>query len=184
MYKILGHLPYTLTPYLTCYKISVTSFYYLCCNKKTAGSVANSVYPAQKQHLIRVYSNCLDLFVPIFRVKTVRPVFSWCGLCAVSLTLSILGKIFSRQYIEIIFLFFPENRRQFAWNVKSCFLGKIRKISPILLSAELAQRVGKIKSWYPSTTWNVPIPHKAVERKYKLSGKVCLTKIIWLLVDH
>ena len=50
--------------------------------------------------------------------------------------LSSLGKIFSRQHIKIFFLFFPENRfwhfmlqnlRQFAWNVKSCFLGKLRK---------------------------------------------------------
>ena len=58
------------------------------------------------------------------------------------LTLSTLGKIFCRRHFEIFFLFFPEKkdltfhancllRRQFAWNVKSCFLGKIRKISSI-----------------------------------------------------
>ena len=48
---------------------------------------------------------------------------------------STLGKISSRRHFEI---FFPRKRvltvyanflqwRQFAWNVKSCFLGKIRK---------------------------------------------------------
>ena len=47
--------------------------------------------------------------------------------------------IFSRRQIDDIFLIFPRKqdltfhancllRRQFAWNVKSCFLGKIRKI--------------------------------------------------------
>ena len=38
--------------------------------------------------------------------------------------------------------------QSFAWNVKSCFLGKIRKkISP-LSSTELAQRVVKVKALY------------------------------------
>ena len=47
--------------------------------------------------------------------------------------------IFSRRQNDVIFLIFPRKqdltfhancllRRQFAWNVKSCFLGKIRKI--------------------------------------------------------
>ena len=41
------------------------------------------------------------------------------------------------------------NWRQFAWNVKSCFLVKNKKISPSLSSAELAQRgvkVNEVKS--------------------------------------
>ena len=56
-------------------------------------------------------------------------------------TLSTLGRKFSRQHFEI---FYQENKiwqfmqwRQFAWNVKSCFLWKIRKSSANLLSAEL-----------------------------------------------
>ena len=36
--------------------------------------------------------------------------------------------------------------RQFAWNVKSCFLGKIRKRSPVMSPAESAKRVLKVKS--------------------------------------
>ena len=47
--------------------------------------------------------------------------------------------IFSRRQNDVLFLIFPRKqdltfhancllRRQFAWNVKSCFLGKIRKI--------------------------------------------------------
>ena len=54
------------------------------------------------------------------------------------LVLSTLDKIFSRQHFEIFFLIFFQKTnltfhanclqwRQFAWNVKSCLLGKIRK---------------------------------------------------------
>ena len=54
------------------------------------------------------------------------------------LTYTTLGK-FSRWHIDSIFLIFPRKQdltfhanclqwRQFAWNAKSCFLGKIRKI--------------------------------------------------------
>ena len=67
-----------------------------------------------------------------------------------TLMLSMLGKNFSRQHFEMFCKVFPENRnclfmhellkrlwhfmqivsrRQFAWNVKACFLEKIRKIS-------------------------------------------------------
>ena len=56
----------------------------------------------------------------------------------VCLTLNTLGKIFSRRHIKIVFLIFPRkedltfhanclHQRQFAWNVKTYFLGKIRK---------------------------------------------------------
>ena len=52
------------------------------------------------------------------------------------LTLSMLDKIVSRRYTEIYFLFFSQKTgfdvlcklslwRQFAWNVKVCFLGNI-----------------------------------------------------------
>ena len=40
--------------------------------------------------------------------------------------------------------------RQFAWNVKSCFLGKITKNIINLSSAENAQRVVKVNSFYCS----------------------------------
>ena len=51
--------------------------------------------------------------------------------------LSMLGKTCCRRYIAILFLIFPRKKdlkfhenclRQFAWNVKSYFLGKIGKI--------------------------------------------------------
>ena len=45
-------------------------------------------------------------------------------------------------------LFFTENRiwhwRQFAWNIKSCFLGKIRKCITSLSSVELAKIMVKV----------------------------------------
>ena len=52
-----------------------------------------------------------------------------------NLTLSTLGKIFSRWHFEIFSYFSQKTwwhfmqRKQFVWNVTSCFLGKIRKIS-------------------------------------------------------
>ena len=53
-----------------------------------------------------------------------------------SLMLSMLGKNFSRKHLEYFFFFFPRKqaltfhascllRRQFAWNVRACFLVKI-----------------------------------------------------------
>ena len=79
----------------------------------------------------------------------------WNSICYLFL-LSTLGKIFSRQHTEIFFLFFPNKQdltfhanclqwSQFAWNIKSCFLGKIRKNIISLWSAELAKRVVKVK---------------------------------------
>ena len=49
-----------------------------------------------------------------------------------SLMLNTLGKNFSRQHFFLLlfsFLFFQKKKhwRQFAWNVKSCFLGKNKK---------------------------------------------------------
>ena len=55
------------------------------------------------------------------------------------LTYSMLGKDFTKQHLEIFFLLFSPKQeltfhanclqwRQIAWNVKSCFLGKIRKV--------------------------------------------------------
>ena len=65
-----------------------------------------------------------------------------------------LGKSFSRRHIEIVFLYFQENRiwhfmqivswRQFAWNVKACFL-KERKSAMNLSSAEFVHRVVNVK---------------------------------------
>ena len=57
------------------------------------------------------------------------------------MTHSTLGKMFDRRHFEI-FSYFPRKQdltyhanclqwRQFAWNVKSCFLGKIRNLSSI-----------------------------------------------------
>ena len=65
----------------------------------------------------------------------------WSGLSVLHAQ-STLGKNFSRQQIDHIFLILPRkqilifhanclHQRQFAWNVKSCFLRKIRKISSI-----------------------------------------------------
>ena len=68
--------------------------------------------------------------------------------CEETLTLSILGNIFSRRHFEsFFFLFFPRKQdliihaksfqlRQFAWNVKSCFSGKISPVCRLLISPE------------------------------------------------
>ena len=60
------------------------------------------------------------------------------------------------QIVSILYFFPPRKQvltfhanclhwRQFAWKVKSCFLGKIRKNIISLLPIELAQRVVKVK---------------------------------------
>ena len=59
---------------------------------------------------------------------------------AITLTLNTLGSLFSRRHFQIYFLFFSRKQdltfhanclhwRQFAWNVKSCFIGKITELS-------------------------------------------------------
>ena len=73
------------------------------------------------------------------------------------LTLSILGKTFSKRHFEIFFLFFFFRKtgfdiscklsplETFSWHVKTCFLGKNKKIIIYLSSAELAKGVVKVK---------------------------------------
>ena len=76
--------------------------------------------------------------------------------------------IFSKRQIDDIFLIFPSKqdltfhancllRRQFAWNVKSCFLGKIRKniskchllkILPRVLSVNIGNQHLKCVIWF------------------------------------
>ena len=77
-------------------------------------------------------------------------------LCYNSLILSTLGKIFSRWHIEIFFFFFFQKTgfdilhwRQFAWNVKFCFLGKIRKISSVCHLLNMPIRVLIVKQHLP-----------------------------------
>ena len=48
-------------------------------------------------------------------------------------------------------------KRQFAWNVISCFLGKIRKQIINLSYAENAQRVVKVKIWFLMFILNHPL---------------------------
>ena len=70
--------------------------------------------------------------------------------------LSTLGKIFSRQHFEIIFLLFSQKTgfdisckvSPLCMKCQILFSGKIRKMSPKLLSAELDQRVVKVKKHY------------------------------------
>ena len=74
---------------------------------------------------------CKSLFsspVAVKQLMSTHNMFQWTK----KKNLVTLGKIFSRQHIEI----FPENRDftfhanwQFVWNIKSCFLGKIRNRS-------------------------------------------------------
>ena len=69
-----------------------------------------------------------------------------------SLTLGMLGKIYADNILKYFFLF-PEKRilhfiqivgDNLQWNVKFCFLWKIRKLSSNLLFAKLAQSVVKV----------------------------------------
>ena len=70
----------------------------------------------------------------------------------VTLTLSTLVKIFSRQHIEIFFLIFPRKQDLTFHAVETIYMkylilfsGKKKKIT-ILLFAELAKRVIKVKA--------------------------------------
>ena len=61
-----------------------------------------------------------------------------------TLTLSTLGKTYSRRHIKCFSYFSKKTRRQYERNIKSYFLGKIRK-NINLSSAELSERVVKAK---------------------------------------
>ena len=70
-----------------------------------------------------------------------------------------------RWHFEIVFLLSPENRvchfmqivRQFAWNVRPCFLGKNKNNIINLSSAEFASRAVKIKP-LDCTSPGIPSP--------------------------
>ena len=93
--------------------------WYVIQNPKLVGYLSQNFYCSVRKTYLAEYSHELSIFF----------------LNNGALTLSILGKIFSRQCIKIFFFFSKKtwfcSYRQFAWNIKSCFLGKIRKISPI-----------------------------------------------------
>ena len=63
-----------------------------------------------------------------------------------TLTLSTLGKIFSRRHFEIFFLFFPE-KETICMKCQILFSGKNKKNNIILSSAENAQRVVKVNAY-------------------------------------
>ena len=77
---------------------------------------------------------CTSWSGPLLSTYSQRHVFTWCELFNLYHSLG----IFSRWQIDI-FLIFPRKQdltfhancllEKFAWNVKFCFLGKIRKIS-------------------------------------------------------
>ena len=79
---------------------------------------------------------------------------------------SMLGKNFSRGYLEIIFLFFPENRlwhfmqtvssqETVCMNCQSLFSKKNMKNIVILSSAELAKEVLKINTIFIAAPWQI-----------------------------
>ena len=93
----------------------------------------SEVYTAKKISLIRLVS-----FKPL------------CLMNSSTITVSMLGKTFSRQEFEIFFFTFPRKkgfgiscklwclRRQLAWNIVIYFLGKIRKNIMCLTMLHLA----------------------------------------------
>ena len=77
--------------------------------------------------ITKYFEVCVGVGVKSCQVR-ITSVRLWLFITPVTiLVLSMLSKNFSRQQFEIFFLLFPENR-QFAWNVLSCFLGKILSI--------------------------------------------------------
>ena len=92
-----------------------------------------------------------------------------------------LGKIFSRRHVEIhfflFFFYFSQKtnmtlhadclqRRQFAWNVKFCFLGKIRKKNIVSLSsAALAHGLVTVKE--SRSINNSNLTHRGVSWQFK-----------------
>ena len=104
---------------------------------------------------------------------------------------TLLGKKLSRQYIEPFFLFFLENTFwhflqivSYGDNCMKCqipfFLGKIRKFTINLLSAELAQSVAtvNIPSWSRLPEYIPPIPILRLNTQEK---KIQFNKICNLL---
>ena len=61
------------------------------------------------------------------------------------LTLSALGKILSKRHIEIFFLFLTFHANRLQWNLKSSFVGKIRKISSV------CRLLNKSRKWFTKT---------------------------------
>ena len=87
-------------------------------------------------HLISCSIHSIHYRVPTIVCGDTEPKWKVQGTWPI-LTFTILWAFSADDKLMILFLFFPENRiwhfmqivrRQFAWNVKSCFLGKIRKI--------------------------------------------------------
>ena len=69
--------------------------------------------------------------------------------------------------------------RQFAWNVKSCFLIKIRKIPTILLSAELAKRVPQ----YIYSKYSIVLNYHPIQRPVLQSIVSLVVKMLTVLVS-
>ena len=94
--------------------------------------------------------------------------------------LNMLGEIFADDILKYFLFFFQKTRfdiscklspvvcMKYAWNVKSCFLGKKKKINIDLASAEFVQRVVMIN----------PSP---AEPRYALALQTVKTQITWLL---
>ena len=122
-------LPFLLLKVRTCFQVSTQTRKYSIC------------LPSQELLMKeRICSPCPLTPEKIMGSKffSVRAVSHWTVRQTFSVNLYQSLGIFSRWQIDDIFLIFPSKqdstfyancllRRQFAWNVKSCFLGKIRK---------------------------------------------------------
>ena len=84
-----------------------------------------------------------------------------------SLTLSTLGKIFSRRHFEIFFLIFLR-RQDLTFHANCLLTGKNKKNNIILSSAENAQRVVKFKSYDNQNLTFVVISYEIYENRLGL----------------
>ena len=146
------------------------------------------------------FKTCHLLVLNFWRVKVNQPIYVNPWMVVKHLALC---KIFSRWGIEIFFFFsqktgfdiLPQKTgltlhanclqwRQFAWNDKSCFLGRIKKNIINLMSSEYAQRVVKVK-------WGYTVPCLSFSTACLLSTgqiikNIChyFTNTIWFVIIY
>ena len=110
----------------------------------------------------RNYKSCSRQGKATTNAIGVRPVLAytspvWNSVLGLTLMFRTLCNIFCRRHFEISSYFFPDNNiwhfmqivswRQFAWNVKSCFLWKIRQKSPIFRLRIYLREWYEVKRW-------------------------------------
>ena len=114
-----------LSPTLTAIRFHILQY------KMVSGSVCQLLWHQTLRNWIRVYSVCIKKKTGFFFYKTMMKIKTESDT---QKCLAYRLKISVDDKLTVSLLFFPENRlwhfslrKQFAWIVKACFLGKTRK---------------------------------------------------------